>query len=429
MKKNLRRILIRFEHSSNSKVLYILIHIIILKFEKKLKKMTDNHLETFFKETLKKSTEGDLYNFDLWLQKNGVNPKKLKLRDFDDYFLNNSSYTIGFKDYLGFVARIIGSYIQDQKKLYHIPIIGIKGSGKTLFSRIIERFVDNSGMKIGASINTARELNAFAWREGEEPYKPDIYSRKEVRIIDSCEKKGNILAILKGFHQFIGPAVYITTWTPEAWFNYEKQVSRFLPYDETLVLSNFNEQTQQMSFFSRILKIIMLDQSESNQFPDFIDKIKLKNNIYASSIYQFTKGNPLLIIRFLLLCLEEIFRKNKEKLDQEIIHSVAKNMDLLLVTKRMKNLSNTHLKILSVILINNYNRGTSQKQIVDSLKLAKSTISYHINDTLTDKSNILQVKKEGKYSYYKVKENLIPFIQEKIFNQYLETKGKEFVSI
>lgn len=391
--------------------------------------MTDDYLETFFKETLKKSAEGDLYNFDLWLQKNGVNPKALKLQDFEKYFLINPGLTFGFKDTLGFIARIIGSYTQDRKELYHIPIIGIKGSGKRLLSRIIERFVDNSGMKIGASRNSAGELKIFARLENEEPYKPDISSPKEVRIVDSCEQEKDIVKILKGFHQFVGNVVYITTWTPEAWIHYKDQIHKFLPFKDTVHLSNIKEQTHQTLFLKRILKVIMFQKSsESNPYPDFIDEIKLNNNSYTYWIFQFTKGNPLLTIKFLLLCLEQIFRKDKKKLDQEIIRIVAENMDLMLITRRINNLSLTHLKILSVVLLNNYNRGTSQKQIVDALKLAKSTISYHINDALTVKNKILHVEKVGKYSCYKVKENLMPFIQEKIFNHYLENKGKRKVN-
>jgi len=88
------------------------------------------------------------------------------------------------------------------------------------------------------------------------------------------------------------------------------------------------------------------------------------------------------------------------------------NLGLCKLSTSMDELSAQHLKILESIILEHSEKGARPIELVEKHNLDKSTISYHLN-VLKDKG-ILEKEKIGKSSHYKIKENIIPFIQLKL---------------
>ena len=114
-----------------------------------------------FKEALKRAKEGDLFNFDNWLEDNDVNPRTLNLKYFESHFKANPDKTIGNEIIIQKVAEYIGHFLKEKKGVYHIPIIGIRGSGKSLILHLLERFTNDFETNLGTRIDIIGEKRYY----------------------------------------------------------------------------------------------------------------------------------------------------------------------------------------------------------------------------------------------------------------------------
>ena len=90
----------------------------------------------------------------------------------------------------------------------------------------------------------------------------------------------------------------------------------------------------------------------------------------------------------------------------------------------MEKISNQHLTILLRLLQEKVEEGTRPMELVKEFTLDKSTIAYHLKELMDEEKgkDLIKVTRIGKSSYYKIKENLIPFIQQKIIEEMIEEK-------
>ena len=94
-----------------------------------------------FKNALKKGKEGDPDNFEAWLESYGIDFKKLSLNFIQNYFLENTQYMIGNEENIETVGEYIGLFLRNRRNFYHIPMVGITGSGKSLLVASIQNFI------------------------------------------------------------------------------------------------------------------------------------------------------------------------------------------------------------------------------------------------------------------------------------------------
>lgn len=380
--------------------------------------MKNSKLLDKFKETVKEAKEGDLYNLDLWLKENGVNPPLLSLKRIKNYFIRNPDKIIGMEKKITIVAEYIGHILRDRENLFHFPVIGVTGSGKTLFLRIISEFTRSYDSNI-VSLEKARNYEKYL-EIGETPMRN---VGRSVYLIDDCHKVKNPISIIEKLHKSYGKGVYITAWTPESWIRIQEELEDIIPSTNTFLLDPLG--TEEIPhFLDNLIDSIMLPErinrgkeDYDSRFPDFLDPDYLYGTL-SDSIEKYCKGIQSVSINFFLKCIEETFKVRFDKINAKIIETVAKAMGLIDLRKKLislETLPDRQEKVLRRILIDTHREGTRPMDIVLETDLDKSTISYHLKMLKDD--GFLDVKKEGKFSFYRVKNNLIPFIQLKILRE------------
>ncbi len=382
--------------------------------------MKDSKKLEFFKEALKKAKEGDLFNYDIWLRECGADPNKMNLKHFERYFWANPDNVIGNEKIFEKIAVYIGHFLKNKSGVYHIAIIGVKGSGKTLFLRILKDFIDDVEPNMSKNVDIV-SLEKYL---SSEPDKDFGIRSKNVRIhfIDNCEKVKGIIKIFLNIRNIKGEGVYISTWTPESWLRYKNGIKDILPLNEEIILQSL-EHNYRNFFRSLIWSITLPEKLKTESFlegniyasPSFIDLGDFEDPNGAMNLFlYYTLGNPLLTIKMLFNSVKKTFLSREEEVTKEIIKETAREMDLHRNTHIKIRLTKQHLQLLSNILHETNGKGIRPMQLVEIFKLDKSTISYHLK--LLKELEVIEDNKIGKSTFYKVKENLIPFIQSKILN-------------
>lgn len=368
--------------------------------------MKDSKKLNLFKETLKKAKEGDLYNYDRWLKNRGFNPRKLTVKYVGTFFQNNPDLIIGHEESIELIAEKVGEVIKEREISIHIPIIGVDGSGKTLFLKIIDNFMRDEGSNLCRFMDNYT-LNRLIERDIKNSTSNITSGPKPaLRIIDECETFKDLSIILKKLSEGFDPSVYLTSWTPESWLYNKDVIMETLPFSKIIKFEPFQDEKTHLKFLENIFKAFSLDDKE---YPQFYD-LKMLN----STIFNYSSGIPNVTIDFLIKSLEEAFRQDKDKkvLDLQVLLKVAETSGLEDLRQKLSDLSPQHYIIFKRILFERFKEGTRPIDILEDLDLDKSTISYHLNN-LAGKS-FIEMKKIGKYAYYRVKDYIIPFIQLKL---------------
>jgi len=393
--------------------------------------MKDSKNLEVFKEALKRAKEGDLFNYDNWLKTNGVNPRTLNLKFFNDHFRANPDKMVGNQEVLEKIANYIGHFLKENTGVYHIPIIGIKGSGKTLLIRVLDNFTNNYKSNLGRSIDIVGEKNLLLQLNNKKQTRNPSH-KDRIYFIDNCEKVDSIQPILENLLKLKGDGLYITSWTPESWFYYRDKISDILPISEEISLMPlkyaysantiiFNDyfiflENAILSIMNQEFMIKKMSKQES-LYPDFIDA-KFFDEVLIDSFYKYTKGIPGITIQLLLNCIERTFLQKKERIDENIIDETLLDMELYYLDAIVDELTELQLQILSTMIqkTNIYNKGVRPMQLVKEFSLDKSTISYHLKNLKDiNEYGFLEGVKIGKSKFYKVKEAAIPFIELKIY--------------
>jgi len=393
--------------------------------------MKDSKNLEIFKEALKRAKEGDLFNYDNWLKTNGVNPRTLNLKYFNDHFKANPDKMVGNEKVLEKIANYIGHFLKEDTGIYHIPIIGIKGSGKTLLIRVLDNFTNNYKSNLGRSIDIIGEKNfLLQFNNTKQTRNPSHKDR--IYFIDNCEKVNSIQTILENILKLKGDGLYITSWTPESWLYYRDEINNILPISEEISVLPlkwardasavyFNDY---FLFLENLIHSIIIPEilikkvgMQEYLYPNFIDA-KFFDEVILDYFYKYTKGIPAITIQLLLNCIERTFLQKKKIIDKNIIDETLNDMELYYLDAIMDELTELQLQILSTIIqkTNIFNKGVRPMQLVKEFSLDKSTISYHLKNLKDiNEYGFLEGVKIGKSKFYKVKEVAIPFIELKIY--------------
>ena len=362
--------------------------------------------KNLFVETLKKTKDGEFYNYDSWLMEKGIHPDQLNINHVLIFFESNPELMINNEKELELIAGYIGSFLRNRDQLYHIPIIGVNGSGKTLLMYTINNFLAIPKIECRYYAEVAPYLEQELQKE-----RYVFATGVDVLSIDECNKVKDIVNVIKKRYETNGTAVYLTFWTPESWINNKLEIDETLPVSKELYLSTIKKEDI-IIFIERILYAMSKGRSIDNPYPDFFNPNLLKNNEFLGKIESCTHGIPIMIIKLIIKCLEQTFLKENKLLDMETLNLSLDHLGLCKLSNNMNELSVLHLKILETILLENSEKGARPIELVEKYNLDKSTISYHLN--VLKERGILEKEKIGKSSYYKIKENLIPFIQLKL---------------
>ena len=391
-----------------------------------IKMKNSKNLEVF-KEALKRAKEGDLFNYDNWLKTNGVNPNTLNLKFFGDHFRANPDKMVGNEKVLEKIAQYIGHFLKENTGIYHFPIIGIKGSGKTLLLRVLDNFTNNYKSNLGRAIDIIGKKD-FLLKLSNTKQTRNPSQKEKIYFIDNCEKVDSIQTLLENLLKLKGDGVYVTSWTPESWIYYREEIKKILPVSEEIpvlplkwardasgvyfndyliFLENIILSTMNQEFMIKKMKI------QESLYPDFFDA-KFFDEVLIDYFYKYTKGIPGITIQLLLNCIERTFLQKKQRIDKMIIEETLVDMELYFLDDFIDHLTEIQMQILSIMIqkTNVFSKGIRPMQLAKEFSLDKSTISYHLSNLKTD--GLIEDLKIGKSKFYKVKEHIIPFIELKI---------------
>jgi predicted transcriptional regulator len=380
-----------------------------------------------FKQALKKGKDGIPDNLEAWLESYGIDFKNLSLNFIQNNFLENPQYMIGNEKNIEIVGEYIGLFLRNRRAFYHIPIIGITGSGKSLLIRSLQNIILQSGEDIKFRMYDASKFfiddNENLLYDEQEL----TTEKQDVIFIDSCEQDKDIFDSLKLLSGKMGNAVYITAWTPEKFDFWSQDIEYTFPFSQKIILSPMDNKNFELEFqyspgllndFGRLVwninKVISLKNAKDrdnfrNIFGD--DRFELERDLFKISL-----GIPSVLIKLFITSIRETFLKRREKLERKIIVDVARKMGIISIGKKLKKLSPPQLRLIETIILFSSEEGINPTKLAKTLSLDISTISYYLNPLKAEQ--ILESTQTGRKISYKIKENLIPFIQLKLLKEF-----------
>lgn len=359
-----------------------------------------------FKEALEKGKLGKVESFEFWLESNGINPRKTSYNYITNYFIENPFKIINFEKEIEIIGEFIGFYLNDKENTYHLPILGVSGSGKTILLTAVQTFLNKLDENVNVKFFEASLFGEINENEEEEQYLFKITDKllqdpQDVIIIDSCGKDKNIDYSLKRIHNSVKKGVFITCWSPERWISLQDHIEDFLTTSKEIILEPL-KRDEIRDLVTEVFGII----SEK--------KVKPPTGI-PDLIFEFSWGIPGIAIKILLTSLKEAFLKQKKFIDKESIEFAARKMSIYNIAEKLSKLTDQQFLILKQILMSYDERGIRPKQLTNLLNRDKATISYHLQSLRSE--GFLEVDKIGRFSFYRIKEEIKPFIQLKVMQE------------
>ncbi|MHA1267764.1 MAG: hypothetical protein ACTSRS_21190 [Candidatus Helarchaeota archaeon] len=346
-----------------------------------------------------------------WLEKMGIDHEKASIKYVSEYFKKNITDAIVFEEVVETIGKHIGYYVSRRKGLYHVPLIGVKKSGKSMviallayYNKMLEKSVKLKVYNAATFGEIAIERDSLAIGEAEQSLFPILdeleVNPPDILVIDSCDKDKNISDSLKRIKQKLKKGIIITAWTPEKWLLNFEEIDQILPVDKYLMINPLKE-GQTIRLVNTILRVISFEDRE----------ITINSELY-NSLHRYSRGIPGVLIELFFMALRMGFLKRVEVINAEVVRDAAERLGILNVEERLIKLPEFQLLILKQILLSYDERGIRPMRLVELLNKDKATISYHLLQLKN--MGLLEVERLGRSSFYKLKKMILPFIELKM---------------
>jgi DNA-binding transcriptional ArsR family regulator len=354
-----------------------------------------------FEAAFERGQKGEISNFEVWLQENGIEPDKANTDYLEQYFRDNPEKAVNHEEELEEVAEYIGFFSQ-RSNVYHLPVVGVSGIGKTQFIQTVSNLLGQIEPEIEQRTYRADDFMKLG-QEEERIFEVRDELRgldKVVIYVDDSEWAESEILIesLRVIEGVVEDAFLVTSWTPEYWKHHSENVETVLPSSTEIHFSPFSEKDT-IEALNQIVKVM------SNGGLDLPEA-------FFEDIYQYSTGIPRVFTDLLLASLRETFVKELELGSTESVSAAAEKLNLDGVEETVYDLSDTKVTILTHMLLWNHRDGIRPSQLVDMLDRDKSTVSYHLKDLQTE--GLVESEKQGRSAYYRVKNQVKPFIQTRI---------------
>jgi len=354
-----------------------------------------------FQEAFERGQEGQISNYEAWLQDQGIDSEKVNQEYLEQYFRENPEKAVNHEEELEEVAEYIGFFSQ-RSNVYHLPVVGVSGIGKTQFIQTVSNLLGQIEPEI-----EQRTYRADDFMELGEEEERIFEVRDELRgldkvvvYVDDCEwaESESLIESLRVIEGVVEDAFLVTSWTPEYWRHHSEDVENVLPSSTEIHLSPFSEKDT-LEALNQVVKVLSDDGLDLPE--EFLEEI-----------YRYSTGIPRVFTDLLLASLREAFVKELELGSTESVNAAAEKLNLDGVEETVYDLSDTKVTILTHMLLCNHRDGIRPSQLVDLLDRDKSTVSYHLKDLQTE--GLVESEKQGRSAYYRVKNQVKPFIQTRI---------------
>lgn len=354
-----------------------------------------------FQEAFERGQEGQISNYEAWLQDQGIDSEKVNREYLEQYFRENPEKAVNHEEELEEVAEYIGFFSQ-RSNVYHLPVVGISGVGKTQFIQTVTNLLSQIEPEIEQRSYIADDFTELG-EEEERIFEVIDELRgldKVVVYVDDCEwaEAESLIKSFRIIESVVNDAFLVTSWTPEYWMHHREDVETVLPSSTEIHLSPFTEKDS-LEALNQIIKVLSDDGLD---LPE----------VFLEETHRYSTGIPSVFTDLLLTSLREAFVKELELGSTESVEAAAGKLNLDEVEETVYELSDTKVTILTHMLLWNHRDGIRPSQLVDLLNRDKSTVSYHLKDLQTD--GLVESEKQGRSAYYRVKNLVKPFIQTRI---------------
>jgi len=354
-----------------------------------------------FQEAFERGQEGQISNYEAWLQEHGVDSEKTEKEYLAHHFQENPEKAINHEEELEDVAEYIG-FFSRRSNVYHLPVIGVSGIGKTQFLQTVSNLLKQIEPEIKQRTYDADNFSELG--EEEErifEIRDDLRGLDKVVVyIDDCEweQAESLVEAFRAIESVVDDALLVTSWTPEYWKHHAEDVESVLPASTEIHLSPFSE-SDSVEALRQIFGVVSDDGFE---LPE----------AFLKQIHEYSDGIPGVFTVLALESMREAFVKELELGSVDSVEAAAEKLNLVGLEESVYELSDTKLTILTHMLLWNHRGGIRPSQLVDLLDRDKSTVSYHLKD-LKDEG-LVESEKQGRSAYYRIKNQVKPFIQIRI---------------
>ncbi len=367
----------------------------------------DEDKKNRFREAFERGKQGRVGSYEVWLSDHGFQPEKADREQLTEYFHDHPEKAVNQEDALDEIAEYAG-FVTRRQDVYHTPVIGPSGIGKTQLLYTVVSFLTELSEDIDITLIDAKNLG----KKADEGFLLDEVAHELTELetpvvcIDDCGLDKRIETSLSDLRQAVDSGLFVTTWTPERWGVNRGRVQDAIPPSKEIYLDAFPRKDT-----DETLRIIF-DVLSADEFTLSSETIE--------RIHELSDGIPRLIHLLALESLQESFRKDLEPGDVAATNSAADRLHIIDANERVQNLSESKLTVLKQILQLPDDRGVQPGTLVDELHRDKSTISYHLREL--SEAELVERDREGRRAFYRVTETMEPFIQRRI-NQEAEFNG------
>lgn len=354
-----------------------------------------------FQEAFERGQEGQVSNYETWLQDQGINSEKADNEFLAQYFRKNPEKAVNHEEELEETAEYIG-FFSERSNVYHLPVIGVTGIGRTQFVHTVSNLLGHVVSEIEQRFYQADHFLELGEEEEKIFEVRDELRRldKVVVYVDDCQwaEAESLIESFRVIESVVEDAFLMTSWTPEYWRHHGGDVEPVIPSSTEIHLSPFSERDG-LEALNQIVKVLSDDGLD---LPE----------AFLEEIYRYSTGIPGLFSDLLLASLRETFVREMELGNTEAVEGAADKLGLDGVEETVYELSDTKVTILTHMLLCNHRQGIRPSQLVDLLDRDKSTVSYHLKDLQTE--GLVESEKQGRSAYYRVKNQVKPFIETRI---------------
>jgi len=356
-----------------------------------------------FEKAYERGLKGKIETFDVWLQSLGLDP--VLFESLQDSILQNPELTVDREKELEAIAEFIGFYERQPNQIYHLPLIGVLGSGKTQLFHLVAKLLEKLKTELTWQIVDASTFSEID-EESETEEKQAFYQlldelRKkhtQILLVDSCDEDKNIIESLRQIAKTLKKGLIITSWTSHYWNHLRDSIEETIPVSKEVFVGPLSSEDT-----SDLIGAILQKASKG--------KFRLTPEL-PKKIHSYSKGIPGVTVNLLVTTLRQAFVQGSDRITVETVDNAAETLGIKGIDEKVAKLADHQLVIVRHILLENDKRGMSPSKLVELLGKDKATVSYHLTSLTSER--LLAFEKVGRYSFYYIRPGIEPFIQLRI---------------
>jgi DNA-binding transcriptional ArsR family regulator len=356
-----------------------------------------------FEKAYEKGLRGEVRSLQVWLKEQQVEPELIASASLTKAIAENPEIIVDREEALQSVAEFIGYFEKEREGTYHIPVVGVEQSGKSALLNALFSSLERIQSKVKRRLVDARSFETIE-EDKEEPHMfyallDEIRKEKpDVLLVDSFEKDKDPVDSLKQIVQALGQGLIITAWTPESWSMLRDALSDVMPVSKEVYLEPLSKED-----VSEILNLFATLASK--------EKFKVPDEV-GEAVYRLSSGIPGVALQLFIHGLEEAFLEHKKTVDRESVEGAASRLGIKDIQERLSQLSEFQTLLLKCILLEHDERGARPSTLTEKFGKDKATISYHLSSLSSMK--LLTTERTGRSAFYRVKPEVVPFVQMRI---------------